>query len=604
MDSASKLSSGSRRRRLPEASADGIDVNFCRNPLCSAFGVRPYPYDLRGRRNLPKHARDHRVNGASDSFHLRCNVCGSTSTVKNNNAISEELARLELLFCGTKREPGCPRAECENYFSPLQDYPHLYRKAGKTAGSRSSSGKQLQRWQCKTCKATFTLIPPAHRHQKSHLNGRILELVTGKMPLSKLVKRMDISFPALYDKIDFLAEQCRRLMADRESRISDMPPRYWRLSTDRQDINVNWPTREARAGIVVGLLVTADQSSGYVLGIHSQFDSEVDPDEHEAKVQAEGDLHRRKADRRYGRLWTAAEYARSLRLDFKRNERSREAVRAALKNEFGFVDEDLPDLEVPTPDRQLPHRGALVHLDVLQYAHMLFLRRLLGESVASLLFSVDEDAGLKGACISAFQDLIKRRRAHIAMVTFNKEANSDEKRAHAAVVGQRLKPHREALPLFPKWLVEELLLANSEEFRGLPRDAGQRAQHLATNWFLYPFSTKAEPEKRVKLLTGGRGLGKLALARRLRLASLHPSDRIMMMLRRSSAGLERGISTPRNDDRIWSLYAPYDPAMVQKLATLNRFYLNYVEIGKDGKTPAMRLGLAKGRIYHRDLLRF
>jgi hypothetical protein len=36
------------------------------------------------------------------------------------------------------------------------------------------------------------------------------------------------------------------------------------------------------------------------------------------------------------------------------------------------------------------------------------------------------------------------------------------------------------------------------------------------------------------------------------------------------------------------------------IAEIHRFYHNWCEPGQDKKTPAMRLGLAKGRINERD----
>ncbi|WP_404382694.1 hypothetical protein [Caenispirillum salinarum] len=533
---------------------------------------------------------------------IECNTCGTTSRVKNNNAVAEELERLVNLFCGTFQEQGCPEADCENYGILLDQAPSEYRKFGKTGTPKDPPHKRLQRWQCKKCKTTFSQKSRIHRQKKSYLNGRILDCLTGKMPLSRIASRLNISPQTVYDKIDFLAEQCRRFSADRDRKIAQLPPRRWIISTDRQDINVNWPHRLLRAGIVVGQLVTVDRNSRYILAVHSQFDSAVDPEEHERRFMTAGDLTRRKADRVNGRIWSEEDYQRSLAPDAQRNAASDQAARRALVA-AGLANEDVPPEAQPSADKQLPLWGGLIHLDVLQYAHMLFVRRLLGRSVASLLYSVDEDNGLKGACLAAFADLIRRRRTEVATVTFNKNANSDEKRAHAMVVAALLRPDRDAMPLFPRWMVEEVLIAN-DSIRRLPAEPRERAKVLAKSWFEYAYSSKAEPEKRVKLATGGLSLDRRGIARALRQASMHPSDRVMMMMRRWASMLERGIATPRNDNRIWSLYAPYDPAMVEKIATIVRFYYNYMETGNDGKTPAMRLGLAKGRIYHRDLVRF
>jgi hypothetical protein len=61
---------------------------------------------------------------------------------------------------------------------------------------------------------------------------------------------------------------------------------------------------------------------------------------------------------------------------------------------------------------------------------------------------------------------------------------------------------------------------------------------------------------------------------------------------------------PSNQQRIWHAYGFYDPEMVPKLVTILRFYHNWMLRGKDGASPAMRIGLAKGLIYPRDLFAF
>jgi hypothetical protein len=46
----------------------------------------------------------------------------------------------------------------------------------------------------------------------------------------------------------------------------------------------------------------------------------------------------------------------------------------------------------------------------------------------------------------------------------------------------------------------------------------------------------------------------------------------------------------------WFGYGPYKPVMVGKLLDIFRVFYNFVEVGKDKQTPAIRLGLAKGNI--------
>ena len=48
--------------------------------------------------------------------------------------------------------------------------------------------------------------------------------------------------------------------------------------------------------------------------------------------------------------------------------------------------------------------------------------------------------------------------------------------------------------------------------------------------------------------------------------------------------------------RRWFGYGPYKPVMVGKMLDIFRVFYNFVEVGRDKQTPAMRLGLAKGKI--------
>jgi hypothetical protein len=48
--------------------------------------------------------------------------------------------------------------------------------------------------------------------------------------------------------------------------------------------------------------------------------------------------------------------------------------------------------------------------------------------------------------------------------------------------------------------------------------------------------------------------------------------------------------------RRWFGYGPYKPVMVGKLLDIFRGFYNFVEVGRDKQTPAMRLELAKDKI--------
>lgn len=114
----------------------------------------------------------------------------------------------------------------------------------------------------------------------------------------------------------------------------------------------------------------------------------------------------------------------------------------------------------------------------------------------------------------------------------------------------------------------------------------------------------AEPEKAIAHLTDHGDLDNVHAARLFLRASLHPIDRFFMQLRRGLRMVERPITSARNASRTWNGYSAYNPVRILKLIEIYRTAFNYVEAGEDGRTPAMRIGLAEGRIRLEDIIYF
>ena len=87
-------------------------------------------------------------------------------------------------------------------------------------------------------------------------------------------------------------------------------------------------------------------------------------------------------------------------------------------------------------------------------------------------------------------------------------------------------------------------------------------------------------------------------------ASLHGIDRFFMQVRRRLSLLERPIATASKSRRMWYGYSAYNPTNIVKLLGIFRVFYNYCATGKDGKTPAIRLGLAKGKVDLEDIIYF
>ena len=61
-----------------------------------------------------------------------------------------------------------------------------------------------------------------------------------------------------------------------------------------------------------------------------------------------------------------------------------------------------------------------------------------------------------------------------------------------------------------------------------------------------------------------------------------------------------GTSTSHN--HVWHSYAPYSPERLETYLTIFRAVSNFVFVGSDGKTPAMRLGFADEPLRYEDIL--
>jgi hypothetical protein len=87
-------------------------------------------------------------------------------------------------------------------------------------------------------------------------------------------------------------------------------------------------------------------------------------------------------------------------------------------------------------------------------------------------------------------------------------------------------------------------------------------------------------------------------------ATLTAVDRFFMQVRRSLTIAERAVASSNTDRRLWHGKSAYNPEVLVKVLSIYRTYFNYCEVGQDRKTPAMRLGLARGPVAPEDVVYF
>lgn len=415
--------------------------------------------------------------------------------------------------------------------------------------------------------------------------------------MRRIAEIEEIALQTVYDKIDFIHRQCLAFASERESKLPDMPIRRLYISVDRQDYVINWSRRDDRRNTVVSAVASADNTSQYIFAMHLNFDPRLDPEAIEEDAKQIADINLPTPHRKYARLWMASDYLASMAASKKSKASGNLEGDIAATYSSSEKREDVEISDEPTKDEKLPDRGMQTHSEYTLYGHFLYLRHLLA-SVEKLRFFLDQDSGMRAACLAAFQDGIKSRRVDAFYVRINKMMTVDQKR----------RLINESKKAIAKVMKENLSLNKREAVLLLLRQRIEQAKLIGKwkdRWVFHPLATMNEPEKALCHLTDLGDLEPDHAAWLYNRASLHGVDSYFNRIRRRQSLLERSISSQSNTGRVWSGYAPYSPNQVQKLLDILRVVQNYVLKGtKDKKTPAMRLGLAKGPVKYEDILYF
>lgn len=595
--------------RVPPAAA-GLQVNFCKSPLCANFCVPPAPRAKWGRRPVaedgtkaPLGPGDYRLAGRGNRrAALICDLCKESMPLNSNLAIAEELLRISAYLDPEPVE--CPNDGCSD------------KRAGVVKYGVNRHG--TPRYQCKACKKVFASGGKSTKRQrKTHINRDIFQQLMNSVPLRRIIKLNGISPSTLYGKLEFIHQQCQAFVSARERQLpakTDLGIRY--LTTDRQKLIVNWSSRKDRRNTILLSMATADLQTGYVLGVHVNYDAEMDLEHVYEDYKKFGDDKLTRAYRRYARVWLPEDYesadgrAADVQATKLRASLSGVAPSGALKGLSAAIDamyaqalarEDV-EAEAPSPNIRTPAQGMLLHEQVVMFAHMQFVSRMLNKAEQLVCF-MDQDSGLRGAFMAALGERVKNGTAEGFYVN-HADLPIDAKHAAIAKSKKRLQEVIDENP------------GMSEKAAAL--ELGRRQLKYMTKhgawgdyWFSHPLADPREPEKKICWLTNRKPLSDDPDTRALELegvldhymkATLTAVDRFFMQVRRAITVAERGISSASADGRVWFGKNAYNPLNLVMLLEMFRVYFNYCEVGQDKKTPAMRLGLARGPVSPEDIL--
>ncbi len=591
------------KRRVP-AAYNGVQVNYCKNPLCPNYGV-PVSNDKqpRGRYGNPlkrdgytagiRYEKDQKTRNPIVRY--ICKYCGANFPGKSNLGISEETSRYSS-YLEPVPDPACPNEQCPNFGKSILENTTLYRNKGFATKARST-----KKYLCKSCGSHISIqVKSSKRQRIPYRNKYILRALCNKVPIRCIADIFDLKGKTIYDRIDFLYEQCKNFVAARERRFKNTKNlRRLYLSVDRQIYLVNWWQRKKKRNIPIYATCCADNESKYVFAIESNYDPDLEWAEIEKEAESIGDYSKPIVFRKFARLWLHKDFdAESAKIIFPDGEDfesigtgGKGDVEKEIRKRYRQVAKrkDVESADNPNLFLQLPKKGMIVRLEYCLYAFFIHLKKLL-PNVEKIRFFLDQESGIRSACLSAFRDEILNRTCDAFYVSINRNMTIDERRKAKREGEQNLKLF---MKMQPDLTIQQARLQILIQQLRKMDEIGQ----YKDKWFTQPFPTIMEPEKKIAHLTDFGDYETDHRAWLYNKASLFSVNHFFNHLRRKQSLLERPIATPSGLNRKWYGYAPYQPGIINKILLIHRVWYNYLKKNRRTKiTPAMRLGLAKAPI--------
>ena len=467
-----------------------------------------------------------------------------------------------------------------------------------------------QYYECKQCGSITLVSDPVGLRENRRYAVDLLSRIANKAPIKGCVRGLKLrSGQAYYRILDFITRRCRTYSGNVDRALIDgrlRLPADLSVECDTQSYQLNWISRMDRRNVELSAYCTVDSASGFVFGIHSNFDGRVDPFEINTESLERGDGDADEPYRKYSQYWLVGDELSAGRRLGKRDRSVRVDVMTRVEELYADAStrKDVENVELQGlhTDFVTPvlSNGLQVHLPYTAYAHWMILHRIFtGAGVEKIQFNSDIDSMSRAAFLAAFADEIKRGDAHAFFVNYTKYQTIDERRRILKDVVRRMAEFRNAAPGRHDWSKKRLAREMMKAY------IAEREEHgtWADEWVIHPLPMINEPNKAMSWLTPDPDMDEDRSADLFLRASLARVDNVFMKTRRLFNALERPIGTSSSHNRVWHGYAPYNPRMLAKYLTIFRAVHNFVFVGKkDGRTPAMRLGFAKKPLDFEDIL--
>ena len=583
-----------------------IQVNHCRMPDCDNFGA-----PARSEHGKPGPSADRDLHYKVESTKrgtvpsIRCKSCRDNPPIKSNAAITAEIERLTDADGLLRPEEitGCRHEDCENHGLAIAFHRRRYRKDGKVDGSR-------QRYECKGCGSKI-LLSSRTRLSDDHqrMAADVFSRIANKSPVRGTVRGSGLtSTRAYYSILAFIHDRCKAYSGAVDRALMDgrlKLPADMNIESDSQVYTLNWPSRLDRRNIELSCYCSVDSNSRFILGMHSNFDDRVDPFAINKEAALNGDMDRQEPFRRHAQYWLAGDELKAGRAMARKHRSKREKLSRQIQDIYAAAStrSDVENIELQDmdPDLCTPSlRGGMqVHRPYTVYAHWFLLHRLLtGAGVRTLQANMDVDSMSRAAFLCAFAEEVQRGDAHGFFVRYTKYQTVDKRRQ----IMEESRRHRAA---FRNTLPEEVRRDPQAVSRAMMQaqfSEGTVYGKWKDVWYDHPLPAMNEPYKAVCSLTPLDGVSDDRKADLFLSSAIARIDNVFQITRRLFNAFERPIGTSSGHNTVWHGYSPYDPVMVQTYLTVFRVVNNFILVGKDGRTPAMRLGITKKPLGYEDIL--
>jgi len=582
-----------------------LQVNFCKNPQCDNFGVIAKEEPIKPGPN-PNRDFHYKVTSTAKGRvpALLCKSCKEKIPIKSNAGIAAEFERITHSTLTTTEKIACKTSTCPSFGCSLGVHPERYCKAGL----HSVTGEQL--YLCKACKKRILASDPVRIHHKTrHLASDLFSRVANKSPVRCAIRGMSIKSPDTYYSIlDFISRRCNLLSGKFDRRMIDgdvLLPKALKLSVDVQEYQLNWTNKHDRRNTQFSTVCSVDQDSRYILGMCANYDKDADSFLVNKNASLNGDALKPEAFRQYAQYWlTCDEFLGGRKLGQKLGFTQSQDILQQIADVYASAQsrEDIEDREQQNMDLAYCNpaltEGMQVHVPYTCYAHFQMIHMLVkGAGVKQLSYYMDCDSMLRAGFITAFEQEIRTGNANGFYVRYSKFLTTPKKADLYEKAKQTLSEYTAKLQKDKQDQVKLWLM----------HDRIQAAAHIGKwkdKWVTHPMPSMNESDKAICWLTerDDQDYDDLTKAQMHLNAGINAVDNIFQISRRLINAFERPIGTSSGFNTVWHGYAPYHPKMVEQYISLLRVYHNFIKVGKDKKTPAMRLGLTKQPLDFDDVL--